>query len=60
MDINLGKLWEMVKDREAWNAAVRGVIDMTWWLNKKQEYGIKKTHVLPDSSTHLLQHQEAF
>ena len=24
MDINLGELWEMVRDREAWSAVVHG------------------------------------
>ena len=27
MDMNLGKLWEMVKHREAWHATVQGVTE---------------------------------
>ena len=26
MDMNLGKLWEMVRDREAWSAGIHGVV----------------------------------
>ena len=49
MDINLIKFWEMVRDREAWHAAVHGVTKsqacLSDWTNKiktTQQHPIKK------------------
>ena len=38
MDMNLDKLWKIVRDREGWHAAVHGVgkeLDRTWQLNNR-------------------------
>ena len=33
MDMNLSQVWEIVKDREAWSAAVHGVMKSWTWLS---------------------------
>ena len=33
MDMNLSRLWEIVKDRGAWSVAVHGVVKSQIWLS---------------------------
>ena len=42
-DMNLSKLWEMVKDREAWHAAFRGVAKSQQLNNHHLQRGSHKS-----------------
>ena len=49
MDTNLGELWEMMGDREAWCAALHGVTDVTWLLDNKQQEAPERPGKLEDT-----------
>ena len=42
MDMNLGKLWETVKDREAWRAGAQGVAKSQTQLSERTTKGFFK------------------
>ena len=49
MDMNLDKLWEMVRDREAWSAAAHGVTLLD--MNRRPNNNLRETYIIKKTQT---------
>ena len=60
MNVNLGKLWEMVRGREAWRAAVHGVTRARRdWATEQQQGGMKMKVLVAQSYLTLCNHMDS-